>query len=304
MGRQLTFGVLFNGCKKDKKKAGALEKEITGVLKKFDGVHLREFDFGQGKLVVEVADNTSDSNLLTIIKALQKIKKVHSVDLMKDEGASEKSQPQQRQLNKNMEAGGGKPKKAVTFILPEEEEEESDADAADDDDDDDEMPKVCMGEIDKKGKEKIGWTQGRGNVGDMHQTANMGHMVQKAMMSQMGQMRHVRQMDQMGLMGRVGHLGQMGQIGGCYTGPMGSYPVGPAAQGMMGYGYGYGYDNYYNHNQGQYMNMMPAMGMDEGRANWNDNDMNNNTPMPSQQEQAMDPYTYFSEENANGCAIM
>ncbi|PQP99284.1 hypothetical protein Pyn_15318 [Prunus yedoensis var. nudiflora] len=252
MGRQLTFGVLTcacKGCKKDKKKADALEKEIMGVLKKFDGVHLREFDFGQGKLVVEVADNSSDSNLL--IKALQKIKKAHSVDLMKDVRASEKSQPQQQQLNKNMEAAGGKPKKAVTFILPEEEEEEeeeeSDADDDNEDDDDDD--------------DDLGLHDDDDEVDDLHL-----------------------------------HDDETPK------GPMGSYPVGPAAQGMMGYGYGYG--NYYNQNQGQYMNMMPPMRMDEGRANWNDNDMNNNMPMPSQQEQAMDPYTYFSEENTNGCAIM
>ncbi|PQQ13753.1 hypothetical protein Pyn_07194 [Prunus yedoensis var. nudiflora] len=150
--------------------------------------------------------------------------------------------------------------------------------------DGDEMPKVSMGGNDsKKGKEKIGWknwlgrrsgskregggivTGGDKNKGKEAKSGkdeNKGKVAKSSKASNKGK-------EVKGEGNGEGDMHQKGQVG-----PMGNYPVGPAAQGMIGYGSP-------NH-QWQYLN-----------------------ELPSQQDHAMDPYiNLFNDENPNACAIM
>ncbi|KAH0983667.1 hypothetical protein GBA52_010844 [Prunus armeniaca] len=161
-----------------------------------------------------------------------------------------------------------------------------------------EMPKVSMGGNDsKKGKEKIGWKnwlgrrstsrrdggiviggdenkgkeaksgkdENKGKVAKSGKDENKGKVAESGKASNKG-----KEIKGKGNGGRGMH--QKGQVG--QMGLMGNYPVGPAAQGMIGYGS--------PNLQGQYFN-----------------------ELPSQQEHAMDPYTsLFNDENPNACAIM
>ncbi|CAB4273862.1 unnamed protein product [Prunus armeniaca] len=152
-----------------------------------------------------------------------------------------------------------------------------------------EMPKVSMGGNDgKKGKEKIGWKnwlgrrstskrdggiviggdENKGKEAKSGKEENKGKVAKSGKASNKG--KEIKgKGNGGGGMHQKGQVGQMVQMG-----IMGNYPVGPAAQGMIGYGSP-------NH-QGQYLN-----------------------ELPSQQEHAMDAYTsLFNDENPNACAIM
>ncbi|PQM40429.1 hypothetical protein Pyn_17822 [Prunus yedoensis var. nudiflora] len=173
--------------------------------------------------------------------------------------------------------------------------------------DGDEMPKVSMGGNDsKKGKEKIGWKnwlgrrsaskregggivtggdknkgkeaksgkdENKGKVAKSGKDENKGKVAKSSKASNKG--KEVKGKEVKGEGNGEGDMHQKGQVGQMVQmGPMGNYPVGPEAQGMIGYGSP-------NH-QWQYLN-----------------------ELPSQQDHAMDPYiSLFNDENPNACAIM
>ncbi|KAI5339667.1 hypothetical protein L3X38_018939 [Prunus dulcis] len=156
--------------------------------------------------------------------------------------------------------------------------------------DGDEMPKVSMrGNDSKRGKEKIGWKnwfgrrstskregggiviggdENKGKEAKSGKDENEGKVAKSGKASNKG--KEIKgKGNGRGDKHQKGQVGQMVQMG-----PMGNYPVGPAAQGMIGYGS--------PKHQGQYFN-----------------------ELPSQQEHAMDLYTsLFNDENPNACAIM
>lgn len=127
-----------------------------------------------------------------------------------------------------------------------------------------EMPKVSMGGNDsKKGKEKFGWKnwlgrrskregsgiviggdENKGKEAKSGKAENKGKVAKSGKASNKG--KEIKGKGNVGGdMHQKGQVGQMVQIG-----PMGNYPMGPAAQGMIGYGSP-------NH-QGQYLNELPS----------------------------------------------